>query len=86
MESEIESSENERLFNEKSSSLIKPNQTNTNSFKHKAFLVFHSLLKYESVSYLTVCTLCFIELMQLLSFCFNRIVRIIFNYDYNSYY
>lgn len=76
MESEIESSENDRLFNKKSTNTSKANQPHLNSYKQKIYLVFHFLLKYESVSYLTVCTLCFIELMQLLSFCFNKIVSI----------
>jgi hypothetical protein len=45
-------------------------------FKEKIFLVIHVTLKYDSMSFFTVCILSFVELMQLMTYPFSEIVII----------
>lgn len=46
-----------------------------NFFKEKIFLVTHMTLKYDSISFFTVCILSFVELMQLMTYPFHEIVK-----------
>ena len=43
-------------------------------FKEKIFQVVHITLKYDSISFFTICIICFVELMQLMTYPFNEIV------------
>ena len=47
--------------------------------KEKIFNVMHITLTYDSISFFSLCILCFVELMQLMTFPFNSLVKILIN-------
>jgi hypothetical protein len=53
------------------------------SLKKKTFKVFNIILKYDEISKFGVFVICFIELLQLLSFSFSDNVNILLNNSSN---